>query len=170
MDVKQQLEQLARSWAWECESVIRSWDQHEHFVLSKLDLDWSPKRRGSRGGMYAEGPGISIAMQVALMIRTDPYRMYEYKSFDADPVIGGFYARDTNLALGLHVCHEMAHAAQYYGHISLGIPSDRPHGDRFKTVYAKIRRAVFNKHIPRNQEQLKAEYFNLIEDAVLGAL
>ena len=27
-----------------------------------MKLDWSPNRRSSRGGMYADGPGINIAM------------------------------------------------------------------------------------------------------------
>lgn len=161
-------ESLAKSWALECEQVIRSWSGYENFVLSKLSLDWSTKRVASRGGMYAEGPGISIAMSTACMIRTSPYRMYEYKSFDADPIIGGFYARDLSLPLGMHVCHEMAHAAQFYAHFSLGIESDRPHGVQFKSAYAKIRTALFNKHIPKNQQQLKDEYYQLIDDTIRG--
>lgn len=160
---------LARSWAWECESIIRSWKGYEGFVLSKLDLDWSSRRKSSRGGMYAEGPGISIAMNIACMIRTEPYRMYEYKSFDADPVIGGFYAKDHTLPLAMHVCHEMAHAAQFYAHCILGIVSDRPHGIQFKTAYAKLRKAAFNKHIPLNQQQLKDEYYQLIDSVLRGA-
>lgn len=159
---------LAKEVALECENVIRSWPGYDNFILSKLDLDWSTRRRSSRGGIYAEGPGISIAMSLACMIRTSPYRMYEYKSFDADPVIGGFYAKDPWLPLWMHICHEMAHAAQYYAHFSLGITSDRPHGMQFKNAYAKIRRAVLNNHIPINQTQLKEEYYQLIEDTIRG--
>ena len=32
------------------------------FKLTSIKLDWSPKRRSSRGGMYADGPGINMAM------------------------------------------------------------------------------------------------------------
>ena len=167
-DNKTVWEDLARTISAECESVIRSWPEHDNFILSKLDLDWSTRRRSSRGGVYAEGPGISIAMSLACSIRTTPYRLYEYKSFDADPVIGGFYAKAPWLALGLHVCHEMAHAAQYYAHFSLGILSDRPHGTQFKSAYYKIRRAVLNKHIPINQKQLKDEYHKLIDNTIRG--
>lgn len=162
-------EDLAKTLASECENVIRQWSGYDNFVLSKLDLDWSLRRRSSRGGLYAEGPGISIAMSIACMIRTSPYRIYEYKSFDADPIIGGFYAKAPWLGLGLHVCHEMAHAAQYYAHFNLGITSDRPHGTQFKNNYAKIRRAVLNKHIPLNQQQLKEQYLKIIDDTIRGA-
>ena len=161
-------EDLAKTIAAECENVIRSWPDYDNFVLSKLELDWSTRRRSSRGGVYAEGPGISIAMSVACMIRTNPYRIYEYKSFDADPVIGGFYGSDPWLPLGLHVCHEMAHAAQYYAHFSLGKLSDRPHGMQFRSNYAKIRKAVLNKHVPPNQQQLRTEYLKIIDDTLRG--
>ena len=32
------------------------------FKLASVKLDWSPNRRSSRGGYYADGPGINIAM------------------------------------------------------------------------------------------------------------
>ena len=32
------------------------------FKLASVKLDWSLKRSCSRGGMYADGPGINIAM------------------------------------------------------------------------------------------------------------
>jgi hypothetical protein len=96
------------------------------------------------------------------------FRIYEYKSFDHDPIIGGFYACDENLALGLHVCHEMAHAAQFYAHYNLGVEFDKPHGSLFKSRYSKIRQAVLNKQIPINQQQLKQEYDSIIERVVKG--
>jgi hypothetical protein len=161
-------EDLAKTVAAECDNVIRSWPGYDNFILSKLDLNWSSRRTASRGGLYAEGPGISIAMNVACMIRTRPYRIYEYKSFDTDPVIGGFYGTNPWLPLGLHICHEMAHAAQFYAHFNLGIISDRPHGTQFKNNYAKIRKVVLNKHIPPNQQQLKEEYLKIIEDTIRG--
>ncbi len=168
MGDKQLYEQLARSWARQCEDVIRTWTGYQNFVLSKFELDWSTRRRSSRGGVYKEGPGISIAMSLACMPRTNPYRMYEYKSFDADPLIGGFYATEENLSLGLHVCHEMAHAAQFYSHFNLGVLSDRPHGNLFKDSYRKLRVAVLNRHIPVNQKQLKEQYEEMLLSFVRG--
>ena len=35
---------------------------YKKFKLSSVKLDWSINRRSSRGGMYADGPGINIAM------------------------------------------------------------------------------------------------------------
>ena len=168
MDDKELYEHKAKLWARQCEDVIRTWDNYQNFVLSKFELDWSLKRRSSRGGWYKEGAGISIAMSLACMPRTSPYRMYEYKSFDADPVIGGFYATDENLSLGLHVCHEMAHAAQFYSHFNLGVESDRPHGVLFKNTYRKLRVAVLNRHIPVNQKQLKDQYDSMLLSFVSG--
>jgi hypothetical protein len=170
LDDKKLYEHRARSWASQCEDVIRTWSGYENFVLSKLDLDWSIKRRSSRGGLYKEGPGINIAMNLACMPRTNPYRMYEYKSFDKDPVIGGFYASDENLSLGFHVCHEMAHAVQFFAKFELGVYTDRPHGDSFKTPYRKIRLAVLNKLIPVNQKQLKEEYEQMLISFVRGGM
>ena len=38
----------------------------------------------------------------------------EYKSFDSDPIIGGFYTRDKYDRLRMVIVHEIAHALQYY--------------------------------------------------------
>ena len=38
------------------------------------------------------------------------YRVYEYKSFDSDPDIGGIYTRNKWHKLGLVILHEIAHA------------------------------------------------------------
>lgn len=168
MDDKTYYEKHARTWANECEHNIKSWAGFESFSLSRLVLDWSTRRRSSRGGWYEEGPGINIAMSVACMPRTNPYRVYEYKSFDADPIIGGFYARDECLPVAWHVCHEMAHAAQYYAHFALGIESDRAHGKQFKAMYSKLRIATINQIIPKNQAQLKEEYYDMISNIVTG--
>jgi hypothetical protein len=162
LDDKKIWEAKAKSWVSQCEHVISAWTGYENFVLSKCTLDWAITRRASRGGWYKEGPGISIAMSQACMPRFAPFRIYEYKSFDSDPVIGGFYATDENLALGLHVCHEMAHAAQFYSHFELGIESDKPHGLLFRKLYSIIRTEVLNKKIPINQAQLKNELDNEI--------
>ena len=66
------------------------------FVLAKRSFDFSPSRRSSRGGMYADGPGINIAMHHYCKNYTGErlIRVYEYKSFDSSPTIGGFYTKD----------------------------------------------------------------------------
>jgi len=170
LDDKLIYDKHAKSCAYQCESVIKSWDSFENFTLSSLVLDWSTKRRSSRGGLYKEGPGINIAMSIACMPRTDPYRLYEYKSYDSESGLGGFYARDPLLPVALHVCHEMAHAAQYYAHFNLGMFSDRPHGRLFKSIYGKLRVATINKLIPLNQIQLKQEYYDMITSIVNGKI
>jgi predicted SprT family Zn-dependent metalloprotease len=91
--------------------------------------------------------------------------MYEYPSFDSSPIIGGFYAEDPDLALGMTVCHEMAHAVQFYRVVVLGSQRCKPHGPDFKTPYANIRAAIFNKLLP-NQVTAKKQYEELLKDTI----
>lgn len=163
-------ETIARTAARECEHIIQNWDSFESFVLASITLDWNTRRVASRGGWYASGPGINIAMSAACTLRTSPYRLYEYKSFDLDPQIGGFFARDPGLAVELHVCHEMAHAAQYYAHVCLGRLKDRPHGQSFKQPYRLLRQSYLNPRIPKNQLQLKQEYETVLAKILTGKL
>lgn len=169
MDAKQKeaLEISAYRWVSKCEDVISTWDDCKDFALHKCTLDWSPRRRSSRGGWYATGPGINIAMHLVTKPRTTPYRMYEYPSFDADPIIGGFYAEDPDLALGMVICHEMAHAVQFFRIVHLGKPRGKPHGIDFKTPYAAIRKAIFNKHI-HSEALYKELYDKMIKETVKG--
>ena len=62
------------------------------FALIEAKLDWSNRRRCSRGGWRNGGPIVSIAMSVAIPDENydAPRRVYEYASFDSDKVIGGF--------------------------------------------------------------------------------
>ena len=65
---------------------------YKKFKLGSVKLDWSINRRSSRGGMYADGPGINIAMRGCCRDHKGQiYRVYEYSSFNDDPDIGGFY-------------------------------------------------------------------------------
>ena len=75
------------------EEVIQK-EIYVKFKLASVKLDWSPSRRSSRGGYYADGPGINIAMSSLVRENNNEiYRVYEYKSFDSDPDIGGIYTR-----------------------------------------------------------------------------
>jgi hypothetical protein len=124
------------------------------FKLAKVELDWSPGRVTSRGGMYKSGPGINIAMnRYTSRIKLDAYRVYEYKSFDSDPEIGGFFTTDPQDGLKMIICHEMAHACQYYLY-SVNKFRDAPHGDTFKRVYREIRQEFLNPYI-KEQEHVK---------------
>ena len=162
---KNRTEVLAYKWVSACEDVITSWADCKDFSLHHCVLDWSPRRRSSRGGWYSSGPGINIAMNIATKPKTNIYRMYEYPSFDSSPIIGGFYAEDPDLALGMTVCHEMAHAVQFYRLVVLGYQRGKPHGPDFKTPYANIRAAIFNKLLP-NQVTAKKQYEELLKDTI----
>jgi hypothetical protein len=167
MDSKERnkLEVFTYRWISDCEDVITSWDDCKDFALHKCILDWSPRRTSSRGGWYATGPGINIAMNNFVKTRSKIYRMYEYPSFDDSSVIGGFYASDPNLAIGMTICHEMAHAVQFYRVLHLGNVRGKPHGEEFKIPYAMIRRAIFNKLLP-DQVKMKQEYDALVNNIV----
>jgi hypothetical protein len=104
-------------------------------------------------------------MSIATKPKTNIYRMYEYPSFDGSPIIGGFYAEDPDLVLGMTVCHEMAHAVQFYRLVVLGYQRGKPHGPDFKTPYANIRAAIFNKLLP-NQVTAKKQYEELLKDTI----
>jgi hypothetical protein len=169
LDAKQKeaLEVSAYRWVSKCEDVISSWSDCKEFVLHKCVLDWSPRRRSSRGGWYSTGPGINIAMAITTKPKTIPYRMYEYPSFDSDSVIGGFYSEDLDLALGMTICHEMAHAVQFFRVIHLKKPRGKPHGPDFKTPYSMLRKALINPHI-HSQTLYKERYDKLVKETVKG--
>lgn len=147
-----------------CEDYIKTWPQLQDFSLGLFKLDWSPKRKCSRGGIYSQSPGINIAMHIATREHSSVARLYEYASFNDDPEIGGFYYTNADLKLGLHICHEMAHAVQYYRNLKgVGLKYDRPHGQSFKEPYRLIRKKVLNPFL-EPQEQLKKEYLILINN------
>ena len=128
------------------------------FKLASVNLDWSPKRRSSRGGMYADGPGINMAMNHLCKERDgNVYRVYEYKSFDSDPIIGGFYTRDKHDRLRMVIVHEIAHALQYYSY-KLNNFRCKPHGP----LYKRLRQEFINPRL-EGQRGLKSEYLLMIK-------
>lgn len=164
---KEELEVAAYRWVSKCEDIINTWSDCADFVLHKCVLDWSPRRRSSRGGWYSTGPGINIAMAIACKTRTTPYRMYEYPSFDGDPVIGGFYSADPDLALGMTICHEMAHAVQFFRIKHLEQPRGKPHGEQFKTPYSLLRKTILNPLI-HSEALYKEQYDKLVKETIKG--
>lgn len=140
---KAYFDSVALDWVLKCENEIRTWTGYEKFKLEYFRRDWSPARRCSRGGWYAKGPGINIAM-FRYCFDTPTARVYEYPSFDSDPVIGGFYPSHKDHYLASVVCHEMAHAAQGYAYMVLQKPRGTPHGPDFKTPYAILRKKLLN--------------------------
>jgi len=108
------------------------------FKISITKFDWSPRRTRSKGGRYSKGYGISIAMKRYLNWGKDTHRVYEYASYDSDPVIGGFYTSNPLDSLKMVICHEMAHALQFYM-FDCGYRVEEPHGVLFKTLYKDLR-------------------------------
>lgn len=147
-NIKQSWNRVAVDWVVKCEREINTWAGLDKFKLAKLTTDWSLSRRSSRGGMYAAGPGINLAMATLVEPKNSVYRVYEYPSFDSDPEIGGFYTDKNTHRLAMLVCHEMAHAVQFYSAKYLNMPIDRPHGDTFKRPYRKLRVKLLNPEIP----------------------
>lgn len=146
-----------------CEDLIVSWSGFEDYKLGLFKLDWSTRRTSSRGGIYHNAPGINIAMNVAVKPTKIVARAYEYASFDRDKVIGGFYYTDTNLKLGHHICHEMAHTVQFYSRSVLGLGDfDKPHGKSFKTPYRAIRQKILNPLLEPQQE-LQEQYNKIMK-------
>ena len=128
------------------------------FKLTKVEFDWSPHRVTSRGGMYSSGPGINIAMQRygSSYSSVKAYRVHEYKSFDKDPDIGGFFTDNKMDGLKMILCHEIAHASQFYLY-KVNYFRHTPHGETFKTIYRKIRKQFLNSTLP-DQEPLREEF------------
>ena len=128
------------------------------FTLMHSRLDWSTRRRCSRGGWYNKhkGVGVSIAMW-PLCGRKDPkdrvpMKVYEYKAYENDLEIGNFYTNDNHHNILMVVCHEMAHAAQYFHRKFHKMGRIKPHGDAFKMFYREIRNHWLNPHLPDQEE------------------
>lgn len=129
---------------------------YSDFTLT-TKFDWSNKRVASRGGIYAQGPGINIAMIGAYPDnKGEVYRFYEYKSYDSNKVIGGFYAKDPILKLESIILHEIAHAIQYFSYKKTATRC-KPHGPVFKKYYEMLRQEFLNHKLPE-QQPLKQEY------------
>ena len=139
---------------------------YKKFKLASVKLDWSPNRRSSRGGMYADGPGINIAMMGCCRDHKGQiYRVYEYSSFNDDPDIGGFYTRRSYDKLDMVILHEIAHALQYYSY-KINRHRCKPHGPVWKNFYSRLRNAFLNNTL-ENQHDMADEY-QRIKDAIVG--
>lgn len=167
---KETVEGLAQYYIHQSQNIICSLTDQSNFKLTYTKLDWSRRRSYSRGGWYSrqKGPGISIAMSgiyshaSRYLPKTSPYKVYEYQSFDKDPVIGGFLTNNTELHLALVITHEMAHAAQYYRKYKLNKSPGKPHGDIWKKIYSVLREELVNPFIP-DQKKMKEEMDEIIE-------
>ena len=126
------------------------------FELASIKLDWSLKRSCSRGGMYADGPGINIAMAWLHKRQGSIYYVKEYASFNKDEEIGGFYSQNQWHQLEMVILHEIAHALQYYSY-KLNKFRCKPHGPTFKNFYRRLRNVFLNPYLP-DQKQLKEKY------------
>jgi len=155
---------LVEEYALDMENFIQGWSYKgcSEFKLGRVQVDWSPRRRASRGGIYRGGkypfcaPGINIAIN-HLIPTYGIYRAYEYKSFDADPVIGGFYSDNVEDRLIMVIAHEMAHAIQRWHEYYCQIPYSKPHGVEFKKYYAILRQVYVNPNL-KDQTKLKLSY------------
>jgi len=140
-------------------NTVRDWaisNIYSDFTL-QVRLDWSDKRRCSRGGMYADGPGINMAMKQAYNnCKGETYRFMEYASFDADKNIGGFYSIDPYHKLEAILLHEIAHALQFFSYGKNGVRC-KPHGPVFKNFYKRLRCEFLNHKLPE-QATLKKDY------------
>lgn len=152
------------------ENFIQSWDlkSASTFEMGQVKFDWSTSRRCSRGGLYKVNgiwmPGINIAMHFYTSYKnTNIHRWYEYKSFDSDPIIGGFYTDNITHMVDAVIAHEMAHAIQHWHQWSYKLKF-KPHGDEFKTYYRLLREEFVNNKLP-NQTEMGAEYRKLYKIA-----
>lgn len=130
---------------------VESWVQEtlfSDFKLATIKTDWNKKRKSHRGGYYASGPGINIAMHFLYSYKHPPVsRFYEYPSFDNDTVIGGFYYYYADFHMKVVVLHEIAHAVQFY-YFKTHSYRGKPHGEEFKKYYALLREQFLNKLLP----------------------
>lgn len=160
----------AHNRAYKFAQELEAWAKdtvHKDFQLTKINLDWNPKRTSSRGGMYPSGPGINIAMALAYPDnREETYRFYEYRSYDADSTIGGFYSKNPNDKLRAVICHEVAHALQYFQYSVTRIKC-KPHGPVFKHYYKALRTEFINDTLP-DQKLLAEEYKDYTRKLELG--
>ena len=125
--------------------------KYPDFTLSTIKLDWSERRKCHRGGMYAAGPGINLAM---IFFARDfeskqaVFTFKEYSSYEKDPVIGSFTSNTPELKLEATVVHECSHALQHWLAKKQGVKF-APHGVEFKSIYSKLRKEFINPFIPK---------------------
>ena len=82
-----------------------------------------------------------------------------YKAFIYAGMIAfiiGFFTDNKMDGLKMILCHEIAHASQFYLY-KVNYFRDTPHGETFKTIYRKIRKQFLNSTLP-DQEPLREEF------------
>jgi hypothetical protein len=150
----------AHKYAYDYAYSVEAWIKQEiykDFFLASPKFDWSNSRTCSRGGYYADGPSINIAMRGAYKdYHGEIYKFHEYASFDTDKEIGGFYSRDPVHKLQAIIVHEMAHAVQFFAYRKNNIRC-KPHGPMFKNFYRRLRNHFINPNLP-NQKVLLDDY------------
>lgn len=160
--------------ALDMQSFIKTWPYKgcSEFDIGEYKFDFSKRRTRSHGGLsYHDGiwtPFINIAMHYYIH-PVDVYRFYEYKSYDDDKVIGGFYSNDNEHRIMAVICHEMAHAIQYWRKFYCGLQNVKPHGEEFKKYYAILRQVYVNSKLP-DQEEYGKKYRNLKKIAIFQEL
>jgi len=145
------------------QTFIRTLSGFENYTCS-IKLDWSTNRTMSRGGMYATGPGVNYAMQVAQ--KSFNLCVYlEYPSFENDKYIGAFTVGQDNSIYTLYAlsCHEQAHAAIAY----LDNNNKEKHGPRWKDMYRILRNKFVNSYIRKDFKVDKsANTINMVSTVV----
>ena len=113
-------------------------------------IDWSPKRRASRGGKYSKGYGINLAVRYYFNNESPSY-FNEYKSFDKDSSIGGFVYDGGMLAIEAIVCHEVAHALDWFKR------GKTNHQEEWKEIYKELREEFINPRIDPKLQKTTVE-------------
>lgn len=156
------------------ETYIQTWPHKgcSSFKIEDIKFDFSKRRTTSRGGIsnfhgyYA--PFIDIAMHNYVQ-PTNVYRFYEYKSYDENKVFGGFYSDNIEHRITAVICHEMAHAIQFWHKYYNNIQNVKPHGEEFKKYYAALRQVFLNNDLP-DQQVMGARYRDLKKIAIFQEL
>jgi hypothetical protein len=134
---------------------------YSDFMLNSVRYDWASSRRSSRGGIYTNGPGINIALAIHGPEKEQGARkLEEYRSYNSNKTIGGFYYTKKCAKLESVVCHEVAHSVQFFSYHKTGVRC-KPHGRVFKKYYAAIREEFINPYL-EDQVSLKQEYDDLL--------
>jgi hypothetical protein len=145
------------------ETYIKTWNLRgaSEFKLGRRTIDNSPKRRSSRGGLYKiKGiymPGINLAVNHFFKNNGPVHYFSEYASFRKSTSIGSFYTEGLDLVFNALVCHEMAHAIQYWHTYYTKGDKTLPHGPEFKYYYQTLRDRFVNPFLP-NQIMAKRYY------------
>lgn len=164
----------SKQYVSDIEAFIQTWPHKgcSSFQMGEVKFDFSKRRVTSKGGISKlEGvwvPFINIAMHNYTQ-PTNVYRFYEYKSYDEDKVIGGFYSDNIEHRLKAVLCHEMAHAIQFWRSYYCNLQNVKPHGEEFKTYYAAIRQVFLNNELP-DQVDTGARYRELKKIAIFQEL